>query len=204
MAKQVRPRTSAKTAQTVDKPAWPADQVERWPLDKLTPYARNARTHSDAQVAQIAASIKEWGWTIPVLVDEEGLIIAGHGRVLAARKLKFTDVPVMVARGWSEAQKRAYTLADNKLTLNGEWDEALLKLELGDLKAADMSLATLGFSDADLNALFEETPEKTPDASPQLEGLSYSVVIRCTDEAQQHELLERLEGEGLTCEALIS
>ena len=78
--------------------AWPADQVQRWPLARLTPFARNARTHSDAQVAQIAASIREWGWTVPVLVDEAGTIIAGHGRVLAAQRLALTEVPVMVAR----------------------------------------------------------------------------------------------------------
>ena len=77
---------------------------------------------SDAQVAQIAASIREWGWTIPVLVDEDGALIAGHARVLAAQQLGMTDVPVMVARGWSEAQKRAYVLADNKLALNAGWD----------------------------------------------------------------------------------
>ena len=112
---------------------WPADKVERWPLDRLVPYARNARTHSDAQVAQIAGSIREWGWTKPVLVDENG-IIAGHGRVLAARKLGLTEVPVMVARGWSEAQKRAYVIADNKLALNAGWDEELLRLELADLQ----------------------------------------------------------------------
>ena len=83
---------------------WPADHVERWPIDRLVPYARNARTHSDGQVAQIAASIAEWGWTMPVLVDEAGMLIAGHGRVLAARKLALAEVPVMVARGWSEGK----------------------------------------------------------------------------------------------------
>ena len=82
---------------------WPADRVERRPIGSLIPYARNARTHSDAQVAQIAASMQEWGWTNPVLVDDKGTIIAGHGRVLAARKLGFTDVPVMVAEGWTDA-----------------------------------------------------------------------------------------------------
>src|SRR3954469_22554956 len=97
---------------------WPADKVERWSLDRLIPYARNARTHSDTQVAQIAGSIKEWGWTVPVLVGEDGVIIAGHGRVLAARMLGVHDIPVMIARGWSEAQKRAYVIADNKLALN--------------------------------------------------------------------------------------
>ena len=81
----------------------PADKVERWNIDKLIPYARNARTHSDEQIGQIAASIKEWGWTTPILVDETGGIIAGHGRTLAAQRLKMTEVPVMVAKGWSDA-----------------------------------------------------------------------------------------------------
>ena len=94
---------------------WPADQVERWPLTKLIPYARNARTHSDEQIKQIAASIREWGWTAPVLVDEHGTLIAGHGRVLAAQLLGITDVPTIVARGWTHAQIQAYRLADNQL-----------------------------------------------------------------------------------------
>ena len=84
---------------------------ERWPVDRLIPYAKNARTHTDAQVAAIAASIKEWGWTSPALVGEDGGLIAGHARVLAARQLGIAEIPVMVAAGWSEAQKRAYVLA---------------------------------------------------------------------------------------------
>ena len=113
--------------------AWPADRIERWAIDRLIPYARNARTHSDAQVDQIAASIREWGWTNPVLVAEDGTIIAGHGRVLGARKLHIGEIPVMVAVGWSDAQKPAYAIADNKLGLNAGWDEELLGLELGEL-----------------------------------------------------------------------
>src|ERR1700716_4641727 len=105
------------TAKSAGKVTWPADHVERWPIERLMPYARNARTHSDAQVSQIAASIREWGWTNPVLVAEDGTIIAGHGRGLAARKLRITDVPVMIASDWADAQKRAYAIADNKLTL---------------------------------------------------------------------------------------
>jgi hypothetical protein len=91
---------------------WPADKVERWAIDRLIPYAKNARTHTDAQVAAIAASIKEWGWTTPALVGEDGGLIAGHARILAARQLGIAEIPVMVAAGWSEAQKRAYVLAD--------------------------------------------------------------------------------------------
>ena len=87
---------------------WPADKVERWAIERLIPYANNARTHTDAQVAAIAASIKEWGWTTPALVAEDGGLIAGHARVLAARQLGIAEIPVMVAAGWTEAQKRAY------------------------------------------------------------------------------------------------
>src|SRR6187401_1390804 len=101
---------------------WPADTVERWPIDQLVPNARNARTHSEDQVDQIAASIKEWGWTTPVLASDDRVIIAGHGRVRAAKKLGLSEVPVMVARGWTKAQIQAYALADNKLALNAGWD----------------------------------------------------------------------------------
>jgi hypothetical protein len=125
--------------------AWPADRIERWAIKRLVPYARNARTHSAAQVDQIAASIREWGWTNPVLVGEDGTIIAGHGRVLAAHKLRIPDVPVMVAAGWTEAQKRAYTIADNKLTLNGGWDQELLALKSASLKCLGSTSTSSAF-----------------------------------------------------------
>ena len=124
---------------------WPADQVERRPIASLVPYARNARLHSDAQIAQIAASIREWGWTIPVLVDEAGALIAGHGRVLAARQLEITEVPTMVARGWSEAKIRAYRVADNKLAELSTWDNELLGLELSDLRDLGATVELTGF-----------------------------------------------------------
>jgi hypothetical protein len=131
---------------------WPADKVERRAVSALTPYARNARTHSDEQVAQIAASINEWGWTVPILIDERGEIIAGHGRVLAAQRLGLADVPVMVAAGWTEAQRRAYVLADNKLTLNGGWNDEMLSLEIQDLEAMGFDLGLTGFSALELEA----------------------------------------------------
>jgi hypothetical protein len=102
----------------------PADKVERWAIDRLIPYAKNARTHTDAQIAAIAASIKEWGWTTPALVGEDGGLIAGHARILAARQLGVAKIPVMVAAGWTEAQKRAYVLADNQLAITGSGWEA--------------------------------------------------------------------------------
>lgn len=152
-----------------NKVAWPADKVERRAVAELIPYARNARTHSDAQVAQIAASVVEWGWTTPVLVDEAGGIIAGHGRVLAARKLGLADVPVMVAAGWSEAQKKAYVLADNQLALNAGWDIDLLKIEVGDLSAAGFNLDLIGFDDKLLADLLAEPTEglTDPDEVPE-------------------------------------
>lgn len=151
----------------------PADKVERWAIDRLVPYARNARTHSDQQVAQIAASITEWGWTTPILVDGDGQIIAGHGRVMAARVLGLDKVPVMVAKDWSDAKKRAYVLADNKLALNAGWDSELLALELGDLNAAEFDMGLIGFSDEELKSMgvgaeaLDEMPElKDGDREP--------------------------------------
>lgn len=144
-----------------NKGHWPADAVERVPIDKLIPYARNARTHSPEQVAQIAASMREWGWTNPVLIDEAGGIIAGHGRVLAARKLGFTDVPCMTARGWTEAQTRAYVLADNQLAVNAGWDMELLSTELKGLDDAGFDLELLGFPD--LAALMADKTEGLTD-----------------------------------------
>lgn len=144
--------------------SWPADRVERRPIESLTPYARNARTHSDRQVAEIAASIQQWGWTIPILVDEAGMIIAGHGRVLAANRLGITEVPVMIASGWTEAQKRAYVVADNKLTLNAGWDEELLRVELGALDDMGFDMSLLGFGEDVLATLMsdEEPPAESP------------------------------------------
>jgi len=131
----------------------PADKVAQWPIEKLVPYAKNSRTHSEEQVAQIAASIREWGFTTAVLVDESGSIIAGHGRVMAARKLGMASLPVMVAAGWTDAQKRAYVIADNKLALNAGWDNELLALELGELGDLGFDLNLVGFTDEEIAAL---------------------------------------------------
>lgn len=129
----------------------------------LIPYVRNSRTHSDAQVAQIAASIKEFGWTNPILIDGENGIIAGHGRLLAARKLGQDKVPVIELAHMTDAQKRAYVIADNQLAMNAGWDTSMLTLELGDLQAEGFDLALLGFDAAELEKLMQ--PE-------QVEGLT--------------------------------
>ena len=131
-------------------------QIEYRPIEALIPYARNSRTHSDAQVAQIAASIREFGWTNPVLVDGSNGIIAGHGRVLAARKLGFDQVPVIELAHLTESQKRAYVLADNKLAENAGWDDELLRIELEALQAAGFDLSLTGFADDELAALMAE------------------------------------------------
>src|SRR5579872_70564 len=130
-----------------------AQKIEHWLVEKLIPYASNPRTHSDAQVAQIAASIAEFGFNNPILVDTKAGIIAGHGRLLAARKLGLVEVPVIVLDHLSEAQKRAYIIADNQLALNAGWDETLLREELAALQAEDFDTSVLGFEDEELARL---------------------------------------------------
>jgi DNA modification methylase len=150
---------------------WPADRVERRQVADLIPLATNARTHTDAQVAQIAASMREWGWTVPILVDEGNLVIAGHGRLQAARRLGLAEVPVMVAAGWTEAQKRAYALADNQLALNAGWDAEFLRTELQGLKEWGFELDLIGFDN--LEALLADKtagltdPDDVPEAPLQ-------------------------------------
>lgn len=141
--------------------------LETIAIDRLIPYARNSRTHSDEQVAQVAASIREFGFTNPVLIDGEGGIIAGHGRVMAARKLGLADVPCIRLAHLSDAQKRAYIIADNKLALNAGWDDKMLALEFADLQALDFDLALTGFADDDIAELLAEldaTPEGETEA----------------------------------------
>ena len=137
------------------------EAIEMWPLARLQPYAKNAKAHGADQVAKIAASMAEFGWTVPCLVADDGELIAGHGRVLAATQLGLTEAPVIVLAHLSEAQRRAYRIADNKLTELGTWDEALLSAELNDLLAEDYDLSLIGFDDAELEALLagEVDPE---------------------------------------------
>jgi len=124
-------------------------------VDSLIPYINNSRTHSDEQVAQIAASIKEFGWTNPILVDGANGIIAGHGRLLAARKLGYKDVPTIELKDLTETQKKAYIIADNRLALNAGWDNEMLTIELNDLLADGFALDILGFDSKELSALLE-------------------------------------------------
>jgi ParB family chromosome partitioning protein len=141
--------------------SWPARQIAMRAVSELIPYARNSRTHSEAQIAQVAAAMQEWGWTNPVLVDEAGTILAGHCRVTAARVLGITEVPTMTAIGWSDAQKRAYVIADNKLAENAGWDPEMLRLELSDLASGAFNLDMLGFAEGALSLALAD-PEFEP------------------------------------------
>ena len=133
--------------------------VERWKVDRLIPYIRNARTHTDEQVAQVAASIAEFGWTNPILVGADGVIIAGHARLLAARKLRMTEVPVIVLDHLTESQRRALVLADNRLALDAGWDEEMLRVELESIRDDGFDLELLGFTDVELEDLLQDTED---------------------------------------------
>lgn len=185
---------------------WPASDVRMVQVDGLIPYARNARTHSEEQVAQLCASIREWGWTVPILLDEESGIIAGHGRVMAARKLGLKEVPAMVAEGWSEAQRRAYVLADNKLAMNAGWDDALLGEELRELEGLGFDLELTGFEGLEIDSLTAELTEGLvdQDSIPELQEQVVSVKgdtwllgnhrLRCGDSTVADDVAALLNG----------
>lgn len=158
------------------------------PTDTLVPFASNSRTHSDAQIEQICASIGEWGFTNPIIIDENNAIIAGHGRVMAAKKLRIDEVPCVVVSGWSEEQKRAYVIADNKLALNAGWDEGLLFSELALLDECDFDISLTGFNLGDLPepaiGLPEEdeiTPPESPTTKPGYVWLLGAHRVMCAD-----------------------
>lgn len=171
---------------------WPADNLERWPIEKLTPYARNTRTHTPAQIDAIAASIKEWGWTMPVLADEDGTLIAGHARIQAAQKLGIAEVPVMLAKGWPEAKRRAYVIADNQLAIKGSgWDFELLASEIEGLGEDGFDLSLLGFDERELANFILETnfDPGTEDEQGRLDQLAPKMVIcpKCHHEFDSRE-----------------
>lgn len=153
-------------------------QLEQVAIEALIPYARNARKHSDEQVAQIAASIREFGFNAPVLVDAENGIIAGHGRVLAARKLGLTEVPCVRLSHLSDTQRMAYVLADNKLALNAGWDDAMLAIEIQELAVLGIDASLMGFSDVELAALLADKTEGIthPDDVPNVPDAPISVI----------------------------
>jgi DNA modification methylase len=151
--------------------AWPAEHIEYWAIDRLIPYANNARLHSEADIDKLVGSLRRWGWTNPVLVDEHGVLIAGHGRVRAAAKLGVTLIPVMVARGWTEEEKRAYRVADNQLAARASWDFELLHNELQALGSADFDLGLIGFEPDQLETILAglgSSGLSDPDSVPEV------------------------------------
>jgi ParB-like chromosome segregation protein Spo0J len=140
-----------------------ADHIEMRSVDELIPYSKNARMHSDTQVVQIAASITEFGFTNPVLIDGKKGIIAGHGRLMAAKKLGIKKVPTVILDHLSEMQKKAYIIADNKLTENASWNEEILASELSDLKENDFDLDLIGFEDQELEKIFSSLYDQDED-----------------------------------------
>lgn len=167
----------------------------------LIPYVNNSRTHSDEQVNQIASSIKEFGFTNPVLIDEQGGLIAGHGRVMAAKKLKLDEVPCVELKGLTEAQKKAYIIADNQLPLNAGWDLDMLKLELEALNEMEFDIDLLGFDDEFMNDLFETVDDED---EPELKEDDYcekfNVIVECNNENQQEIVYAKLQAEGYVCQ----
>ena len=133
----------------------PAERIEHWPIERLLPYANNARIHSETDIDKVADSMRRFGWTNPALVDENGELICGHGRVRAATKLGWTSIPVIVARGWSEEEKRAYRLADNQLAARGSWDLELLRTELAEIASGAFDLGLIGFEPDQLERILD-------------------------------------------------
>ena len=180
---------------------WPADSVVRRKVDDLIPYAKNSRTHSDEQVGQIAASIKEWGFTTPILIDPEGGIIAGHGRLMAAQKLGLDEVPTMTAHGWTDAQKRAYIIADNKLAMNAGWDLDMLKVEFKNLGDLSFDLALTGFGLEEIAGMFLEPSETEPVPFDVEEN--HQMIVSFETEAMLEEWFQKIdEMDGATCKLL--
>jgi DNA modification methylase len=175
------PSTQAELGNARPTRSWPADQSERWPIERLMPYANNARVHTEADLAKIAASIARWGWTMPVLVDEEGVLIAGHARVGAAAKLGLTSIPIMIARGWSAEEKKAYRLADNQLAARAIWDPDLLRHELHELDFGGFDLGLIGFEPDQLKTILTGLGSNgltDPDSVPEV---LEQPVTRCGD-----------------------
>lgn len=161
-----------------DKPVtetWAALNVERWDIGKVVPYAKNSRKHTPGQITQIANAIQQWGFTFPLLVDEWGGLIAGHARLEAAKKLNLTTVPVAIARGWTEEQKRAYVIADNRLAESSSWDSVNLIDELAALTGTNFDMGLMGFTAGELAKLMgaataaELAPQTAPDEQQRLD-----------------------------------
>jgi len=185
----------------MSNPKNPRYQIEMIGIETLIPYARNSRTHSDAQIAQIAGSIREFGFTNPILIDAKSGIIAGHGRVLAARKLDLPEVPCIRLAHLTDAQRRAYVIADNKLALNAGWDEEFLKLELESLQE-EIKFDLLGFTEDELSNFFKdkEANDNLKNKSKEVKIRSiFEVIAECEHEDEQRMIYNILNEKGIKC-----
>ena len=164
--------------------------------DDLIPYIHNSRTHSEAQIKQIAASIREFGFTNPILIDDEGTIIAGHGRVMAAKVLQLDEVPTITLGALTDAQRKAYVIADNKLALNAGWDTEVLLAEIESLQDLNFDTQLLGFSADELSEMLNiEEPELKEESYAEI----FNIVVECDDEMEQEKIFNKLEAEGYKC-----
>lgn len=185
--------------------------IEHIATDALIPYARNSRTHSPEQVEQLGRSIQQFGFTNPVLIDEHNTLIAGHGRVMAAQRIGLEVVPAIRLLHLTDAQRRAYVIADNKLAEQAGWDMNTLAREVEDLMAESFDVPLLGFGDDELAALLdlpaEEPEQDAPTPAPEKPfnyQEKYAVLVDCKDEAHQAEVYDKLAAQGYTCKVLVN
>lgn len=171
-------------------------KIEYVATDDLIPYIHNSRTHSESQIKQIASSIREFGFTNPILIDDQGTIIAGHGRVMAAKVLQLDKVPTITLGALSDAQRKAYVIADNKLALNAGWDTEVLLAEIESLQDLNFDTQLLGFSADELAEMLniEEKPLKEESYAE-----IFNIIVECDDEMEQEKIFNQLEAEGYKC-----
>ncbi|WP_131667395.1 ParB/Srx family N-terminal domain-containing protein [Psychrobacter pygoscelis] len=173
---------------------------------ELIPYVNNSRTHNDEQVNQIAASIKEFGFTNPVLIDETGGIIAGHGRLMAANKLNMDAVPTITLAGLTEAQRKAYVIADNKIALNADWDIELLKIEIDNLRDLDFDIELIGFDEDDLLDLFDKNEIDEDSVLIEHDEVSDSekflLLVEYDNESQLEKAFNEAQQKGFKCKII--
>lgn len=182
-------------------PAQMAKRIEIWPIARCIPYARNPRTHSPEQIDKIARSIEAFGFTNPILVDENDGILAGHGRLRAAQQLGLPQVPVIPLTGLSEDQKKLYVIADNRIALDAGWDQELLAGELAQLAADDVDLTLTGFDEEELEAILDGGDGAPPDNSPPSDP-KIGVFVTCKSATHQRKCLTLLAGYGYECRAV--
>jgi ParB-like chromosome segregation protein Spo0J len=177
-------------------------QIVMAAVDDLIPYASNARVHSDAQIAQIAASIREFGWTNPLLIDAENNLIAGHGRLMAARKLNLQTVPVIVMSHLTTSQRKALVIADNKIGLNSGWDDELLAAELQGLSDGDFELGLIGFDADELSKLLGlDNLIDEPNNEEDIVSV-FEVAVSCSNESEQETIFQMMTAKGYKCRVL--